>query len=145
MKSRRQIQVADEIREIFAVLLQRELKDPRIGFVTVTGAEVSSDLKYAKIHVSVLGSPEEKRDTMAALTSSRGFVRREIASRMSIRFTPEITFKLDQSLEYSDNINRLLNELKQADEERAGEGTGGEPEATGLTEGAAETAGEERS
>jgi ribosome-binding factor A len=119
MPSRRQIQVADEIREIMAVLLQRELKDPRIGFVTVTGVDVTSDFKYAKIYVSVMGTPEEKRDTMAALTSSRGFVRRELASRMTIRFVPEVTFKLDQSIEHSDNINRLLNELKRADEERS--------------------------
>ena len=102
-----------------AVLLQRELKDPRIGFATITGVDVTSDFKYAKIYVSVLGTPEEKRDTMAALTSSRGFVRRELASRMTIRFVPEITFKLDESIEYSDNINRLLNDLKRADEERA--------------------------
>jgi ribosome-binding factor A len=121
MKSRRQIQVADEIREIMSVLLQRELKDPRIGFVTITEVDVTSDFKYAKIFVSVMGSPEEKRDTMTALTSSRGFVRRELASRMTIRFVPEITFKLDQSIEHSDNINRLLNELRQADEERARE------------------------
>ena len=119
MPTRRQIQVADEIREIMAVLLQRELKDPRIGFATITGVDVTSDFKYAKIYVSVLGTPEEKRDTMAALTSSRGFVRRELASRMTIRFVPEITFKLDESIEYSDNINRLLNDLKRADEERA--------------------------
>jgi ribosome-binding factor A len=121
MKSRRQIQVADEIREIMSVLLQRELKDPRIGFVTITEVDVTSDFKYAKIFVSVMGTPEEKRDTMTALTSSRGFVRRELASRMTIRFVPEITFKLDQSIEHSDNINRLLNELRQADEERARE------------------------
>jgi ribosome-binding factor A len=119
MPTRRQIQVADEIREIMAVLLLRELKDPRIGFATITGVDVTSDFKYAKIYVSVLGTPEEKRDTMAALTSSRGFVRRELASRMTIRFVPEITFKLDESIEHSDNINRLLNELKRADEERA--------------------------
>ena len=119
MPSRRQIQVADEIREIIAVLLQRELKDPRIGFVTVTGVDVTSDFKYAKIYVSVMGTPEEKRDTMAALTSGRGFVRRELSSRMTIRSVPEVTFKLDQSIEHSDNINRLLNELRRADEERA--------------------------
>jgi ribosome-binding factor A len=118
MKTRRQIQVADEIKEIVSVLLQRELKDPRIGFVTVTQVDVSNDFKYSKIFVSVMGTPEEKRETMAALTSSRGFIRRELASRMTIRFVPEVTFKLDQSIEHSDNINRLLNELKLAESER---------------------------
>jgi len=118
MPTRRQIQVAEEIQQIISVLLQREMKDPRIGFVTVTQVEVTQDLKYARIFVSVMGTPEEQRDTMAALASGRGFMRRELASRMEIRAVPEIQFKLDRGIEYSDRINRLLNELKQADEGR---------------------------
>ena len=122
MPTRRQIQVADEILQIVSVLLQREMKDPRIGFVTVTQVEVTQDLKYARIFVSVMGTPEEQKDTMAALTAGRGFIRRELASRMNIRFVPEIQFKLDRGIEYSDRINRLLNELKEA-EENQGQGT----------------------
>lgn len=93
-------------------LIQRELKDPRIGFVTVTRVEVSQDLKYARIYVSVLGTPEEQKKTMAALESGRGFIRREIGQRLDLRSVPEIQFRLDTSAEYSDRINRLLNELK---------------------------------
>jgi ribosome-binding factor A len=115
MPTRRQIQVADEIHQIISVLLQREMKDPRIGFVTVTQVEVTQDLKYARIFVSVMGSPEEQHDTMAALASGRGFMRRELAGRMDIRAVPEIQFKLDRGMEYSDRINRLLNELKEAE------------------------------
>ena len=115
MPTRRQIQVAEEIQQIISVLLQREMKDPRIGFVTVTQVEVTQDLKYARIFVSVMGTPEEQRDTMAALASGRGFMRRELASRMEIRAVPEIQFKLDRGIEYSDRINRLLNELHEAD------------------------------
>jgi ribosome-binding factor A len=115
MPTRRQIQVAEEIQQIISVLLQRELKDPRIGFVSITQVDVTQDLKYARIHVSVMGSEEEKRDTMDALASGRGFIRREIASRMSIRQVPEIQFRLDRGMEYSDRINRLLNELKDAE------------------------------
>jgi ribosome-binding factor A len=118
MPTRRQIQVAEEIQQIISVLLQREMKDPRIGFVTVTQVEVTQDLKYARIFVSVMGTPEEQRDTMAALASGRGFMRRELASRIEIRAVPEIQFKLDRGIEYSDRINRLLNEIKQADEGR---------------------------
>src|SRR5512133_2173858 len=118
MPTRRQIQVAEEIQQIISVLLQREMKDPRIGFVTVTQVEVTQDLKYARVFVSVMGTPEEQRDTMAALASGRGFMRRELASRMEIRAVPEIQFKLDRGIEYSDRINRLLNEIKQADEGR---------------------------
>lgn len=113
MATRRQIQVAEEIQQIVSVLLQRELKDPRIGFVTITSVDVTPDLKYARIYVSVMGTPEEQKATMDALASSRGFVRREIASRMTIRYMPEIQFKWDKGLEYSDRINRLLNELKE--------------------------------
>ncbi|MDQ3929639.1 MAG: 30S ribosome-binding factor RbfA [Chloroflexota bacterium] len=125
--TRRQIQVGDEIKQIVSVLLQRELKDPRIGFVTVTGVQVTQDLKYARIHVSVMGSPEEQRATMDALTSARGFVRREIASRMDIRFVPEIQFRLDKGVEYSDQIARLLNELKESDAEKVVGGFGEDP------------------
>ena len=119
MTTRRQIQVAEEIQQIISVLLQREVKDPRLGFVTVIKAEVTSDLKYSTVFVSVLGSPEEQKATMDALTSSRGFLRRELASRMSMRFVPELRFRLDHGVEYSDRINRLLNELKEAEESNA--------------------------
>lgn len=125
--TRRQIQVGDEIKQIVSVLLQRELKDPRIGFVTVTGVQVTQDLKYARIHVSVMGSPDEQRATMDALTSARGFIRREIASRMDIRFVPEIQFRLDKGVEYSDQIARLLNELKESDAEKVVGGSGEDP------------------
>ena|SRR5438477_338987 len=112
MSNRRQAQVADAIQQHISYLLQRELKDPRIGFTTVTSVEVTSDLRYARVFVSVMGTPEEQKATMDALTSGRGFIRRELASRLNLRFAPEIQFRLDTSAEYSDHINRLLNELK---------------------------------
>src|SRR5947209_5255812 len=115
MPTRRQVQVAEEIQQIISLLLQREMKDPRIGFVTVTQVEVTQDLKYARIFVSVMGTQEEQQATMAALASGRGFMRRELASRMEIRFVPELQFRLDRGIEYSDRINRLLNDLKQAE------------------------------
>src|SRR5437763_1840327 len=101
MPTPRPIQGADENPQIISVLLQREMRDPRIGFVTVTQVEVTQDLKYARVFVSVLGSSEEQRDTMAALASGRGFMRRELASRMEIRAVPELQFKLDKGIEYS--------------------------------------------
>jgi len=112
MTSRRQIQVGEAVQQHMSYLLQRELKDPRIGFTTVTAVEMSADLKYARIFVSVMGTPEEQQATMDALTSGKGFIRREIASRLDLRFAPDIQFRLDTSAEYSDNITRLLNELK---------------------------------
>lgn len=117
MPNRRHIQVAEEIQQIVSYLLQRELKDPRIGFATITQVEVTQDLKYARIYVSVMGSDEERKATMVALQSAKGFVRHEVATRMTTRTVPEIQFKLDRGLEYSDQINRLLNELKVAEAE----------------------------
>jgi ribosome-binding factor A len=115
MPNRRHIQVAEEIQQIVSYLIQRELKDPRIGFATITNVEVTTDLRFARIYVSVMGSDEERKDTMAALQSARGFVRHEVATRMTTRTVPEIQFKLDRGLEYSDQINRLLSEIKVAE------------------------------
>lgn len=118
MSSRRQVQIADAVQQHVSELLQRELKDPRIGFATITRVEMSADLKYARIYVSVLGSPEEQKGTMDALTSGRGFIRRGLAARLDMRSVPEIQFRLDTSAEYSDRISRLLNEIKAEDESR---------------------------
>jgi ribosome-binding factor A len=134
MPSRRQIQVAEAVQQHMSYLLQRELKDPRIGFVTVTAVDMSQDLRYARIFVSVMGTPEEQKATMDALTSGRGFIRRELASRLDLRFAPDIQFKLDTSAEYSDRINRLLNELKAEEPvmEALGDGTGPAEPASGV-------------
>ena len=123
MPSRRQIQVADAVQQNMSYLLQRELKDPRIGFATVTSVEMSADLRYARIFISVMGTPEEQKATMDALASGKGFIRRELAARLDLRFAPDIQFKLDTSAEYSDRINRLLNELN-AEAGDQGPGTG---------------------
>src|SRR5438477_7754217 len=118
MASRRQIQVADAVQQHISYLLQRELKDPRIGFTTITAVEMSADLRYARVFVSVMGTLEEQKATMDALASAKGFIRRELAARLDLRFAPDLQFKLDTSAEYSDRISRLLNELKN--EEQAG-------------------------
>jgi len=135
MPSRRQAQVAEAVQQYVSQLLQRDMKDPRIGFVTVTSVEMSTDLKYARVFVSVMGTPEEQKATMDALASAKGFIRRELAARLDLRFAPEVQFKLDTSAEYSDRINRLLNELKA---EEAGAGTsaaeGSRPPDSAVTE-----------
>jgi ribosome-binding factor A len=122
MATRRQVQVGEEIQQIVSYLIQRELKDPRIGFVTVTQVEVTQDLKYARVFVSVMGSDEDRKATMAALHSAKGFIRHEVATRMTTRTVPELQFKLDRGLEYSDQINRLLNELKETEAGSTDEG-----------------------
>jgi ribosome-binding factor A len=86
---------------------------------------MSADLRYARIFISVMGTPEEQKATMDALASGKGFIRRELAARLDLRFAPDIQFKLDTSAEYSDRINRLLNELN-AEDRGQGSGVGGQ-------------------
>ena len=101
-------------QEISQIILQ-ELKDPRIGFVTVTSVECTGDLREAKIYVSLMGNERQIQDCWAGLNSSLGFIRREIGRRIRLRFTPELTFELDKSLDYSAHIQELLLKIK-ADE-----------------------------
>lgn len=89
----------------------RKMKDPRIGFVSVTDVELSRDLRHAKIFVSIFGDEEEKHNTLTALTRAQGFVRSELGQRIRMRHTPEITFRLDDSIERGDRINRLLRSV----------------------------------
>jgi ribosome-binding factor A len=91
-------------------MVASELKDPRLGFVTVTRVELTSDLGHARVHVSVLGGEEERESSLAALRSAAGFVRREIGRRFRIRHAPEIDFRYDKGIEATDRVARLLDE-----------------------------------
>lgn len=103
------------IREI-SELLRTELKDPRMaGMVSVTDVEVSADCRYAKVFVSVYGNEEEQASTMQALESSTGFIRSEIGKRMPMRFTPEIKFKIDDSLERGARVTDILNKISRGE------------------------------
>ena len=105
--------VQELMKQEVSDIIFNELKDPRIGFVTVTSVTCTEDLREAKIYVSVMGDEKKARDTLNGLNSSLGFVRREIGKRIRLRFTPEINFALDTSLNYSDHIQRLLNEIHE--------------------------------
>ncbi len=97
-------------REISDIL--RNMKDPRIGFVTVTGVEMSEDLRHAKVFVSVLGPEEGRKDTIEALEHGAAYIRREVGQRIRIRHTPELLFRYDHSLEQGAKIDQLLNEIR---------------------------------
>lgn len=99
------------IKEELSEILQREVKDPRIGFVSVTDVEVSVDLRHARIFVSVLGDQDAKTATMAGLESALGYIRRELGQRLQMRYTPDITFKLDESIERGSRVMKLLGEV----------------------------------
>ena len=110
--------VTEAIRKEVSLIIHEELKDPRLGFVTVTKVELTPDLRLAKIFYSVLGKEQEHKKTKEALDSALGFIRRLIAQRINLRFAPEIIFKEDRSGEYSVRIEEVLNELKEQNESR---------------------------
>ena len=94
-------------------MLRRELKDPRLGFITVTAAEISRDLRHAKVFVSVLGDDQERKDSMAALRSATGLIRGEFARRAHLRIAPEIDFRMDEGIARGARIFELLHQIEQ--------------------------------
>ncbi len=114
----RQIRINDEILKETAMIIRAELKDPRIGsMVSVTKVDTTADLKYSKVFISVLGSDREKKDTMEGLKSCSGFIRKELAKRINLRNTPQLSFVLDDSLDTSFRIDELLREANIPKEE----------------------------
>lgn len=107
----------EKLGELFAVelsdLLRTRVKDPRVGFASITRVEVSGDYRHAKIYVSVLGSEQERADTIKALKHATGFLRHELASRVTLRYMPEIVFKLDTSIEQGSRILELIRESER--------------------------------
>ena len=114
--SRRQDRVAALIQRELSEIIQRSVKDPRVAFCTVTQAEVSPDLKYADVKVSVIGDEPEKEKALAGLKSAAGFLRREIGKRLTLRYSPELRFAIDESADYLLRIDGLLKSVKSEDE-----------------------------
>lgn len=123
MGSVRVEKIQELIKQETSEIIMRELKDPRIGFVTVTEVDVSSDLRNAKLYVSILGSDKQIEETWKGLNSSLGFIRREIAHRIRLKFIPDIKFLMDTSLEYSAHIQELLIKVQKEEEKSHGSNT----------------------
>ncbi|HUZ89242.1 MAG TPA: 30S ribosome-binding factor RbfA [Candidatus Acidoferrales bacterium] len=112
MSGHRTDQVGAQVREEIMEIIRRDLKDPRIGFVSLTGIRMSPDLRSARIRVSVLGDEKAQADSLAGLRSARGLIRRELGRRLqNLKFAPELRFELDQSIEYSARISQRLREV----------------------------------
>ena len=127
---RRPERLAEGIREEVARIVATEVKDPRLGFVTITRVEVTHDLGLARVLVGVLGDETERQRSMAALQSATGFVRREIGRRLRIRVVPEIEFRYDKGIDATDRVARLLEEQRSGAERsrrRTGRGDGRGP------------------
>lgn len=114
--------VAHHIQEELGRIFAKGLKDPRVGFVTLTGVELSPDLRYGKVFYSVMGSEEEKRETAEGLAAATGFLKREVARALSLRYVPELRFIYDDSAERGARIEELLREARKMKEGGEDEG-----------------------
>jgi len=114
----RLIRINEEIRKEISQLINHELKDPRIqSLISVLRVETTNDLKQTKVFVSMLGTEEEKKEALEGLKSAGGFIRKELAKRINLRNTPEVLFKLDESIEYSMHLEQLIKEVNKKGEE----------------------------
>jgi ribosome-binding factor A len=109
--------VGEQMKKELGDIIGRKIKDPRIGFVTVTDVSVSGDLQIAKVFISVLGDEEQRQNTLKGLAKAKGFIRSEIGQRIRLRKTPEIQFEFDESIDYGNRIETLLHELNVENKE----------------------------
>lgn len=116
MPGRRTDRVSVLIQRELSNIIQRDLKDPRVGFCTISQVEVSADLKYADVKVSVIGDKKQKRNSIRGLKSAAGFLRREVVQRIGLRHAPELRFELDDSVDQLMRIDRLLKQIHTEEE-----------------------------
>ncbi|MCA0988084.1 30S ribosome-binding factor RbfA [Guptibacillus algicola] len=116
MSNVRANRVGEQMKKELGDIISRKIKDPRVGFVTVTAVEVTNDLQQATVFITVLGDDEKKDATLNGLAKATGFIRSEIGKRIRLRKTPEIYFEFDESIDYGNKIERLLADLNQSDE-----------------------------
>ena len=113
MDYRRPDKVGGVIKEEISQMLLREIKDPRIGFVTITRVKVSKDLRFVKVYFSVLGDQSAREDSLRGLNSATGFMRRELGRRLRLRYVPDIVFSFDPSLEHMGRLAELIQEIHE--------------------------------
>ncbi|MBB5323629.1 ribosome-binding factor A [Anoxybacillus tepidamans] len=111
--SLRATRVGEQMKKELSDIIGRKLKDPRIGFVTVTDVRVTGDLQQAKVYISVLGDEEQRQNTLKGLAKAKGFIRSEIGQRIRLRKTPEIYFEIDESIDYGNRIESLIRQISQ--------------------------------
>jgi ribosome-binding factor A len=116
MEGKRSEKVADLIKKEVSQMLVKTIKDPRIGFVTITKVTVSEDFRFAKVYFSVAGTLRERERSMKGLDSAKGYVRKELGRRIRLRYTPEIMFQFDPSIEYAIHMEELIQSIHQEKE-----------------------------
>ena len=115
-KDRVQRALAKEI----STILQEDLKDPRIGFITITRIEITQDLRYAKIYFSILGDEDKKAESVSGLDSASSYIRKLVGGRLGLRYVPELAFILDKSVEYTIALEETLKKIKDEDDNKQG-------------------------
>jgi len=128
MKERKLEKLAEQLHRYVAETILYELKDPRLGFLTVSRVKLSADLSHAKVFISVLGEAKEKARSMDILEKARGFIQSQVARRLRTRNMPTLAFVLDESPERSVRMSKLLDEIARERESRAAPGSPAEPE-----------------
>lgn len=113
MSKQRPERVQEALRQEISKIVLDEIKDPRLGFITITKVELTKDLRYAKVYFSVLGDMKEKTLALKGLNSAKGYIRSLIAGRIKLRLVPDIAFKIDESLEHTKEIYDLLDRIKK--------------------------------
>ena len=113
MTTQRPERVQEALRQEISRIVHGEIKDPRLGFLTITRVDLTKDLRYAKIYFSVLGESKDKQLALKGLNSAKGYIKSLISDRIKLRFMPEIEFKIDESLEHTQHIYDLLDKLKK--------------------------------
>lgn len=109
--------ISEEFKREISSIIKSDIRDPRIAeFTSIISVDVTKDLRYAKVYISVLGDEKQKSDTLTGLKSASGFIRKEIGSRIKLRYTPEIIFELDKSIEHGIYISNLIKEANKAGE-----------------------------
>ncbi|MBU4343042.1 MAG: 30S ribosome-binding factor RbfA [Candidatus Omnitrophica bacterium] len=107
---------ADRVKKVLRIeisrILQEDLKDPRIGFVTVTRIDLTGDLRYAKVYFSILGDAANQESSVEGIESALGYIRRLVGERLKLKYVPELSFKFDRSMEYSINLEKTFERLK---------------------------------
>jgi ribosome-binding factor A len=122
MNSRRPDRVSEAIREAVAMFLTEGVKDPRVkGLVTVTGVDVTRDLRHARVHVSIMGTDAEKKETMEGLASVAGHLRAKLGRTLRLRVTPELDFRYDASIAHAARIDSLLEQIRTDDKPSHGD------------------------
>ena len=116
MDFERTARVNEAVKEEIADILEKKLKDPRIGFVTVTGVDVSPDLKYADVFVSIMGSKDDQEASFKILKGAKGFIRSELGKRLRIKFLPDLSFRIDESIEEGMRITKLIDKIHREEE-----------------------------